>query len=100
MGGDNGAQGGLSGEEAAPPNVCYYPGVVWTSRLGHTYLVHPPPITEPLPDPITRTEPAPPLLVSFDADLAIWEDNPPERNTEPPAQPSLPPDLSDYLPPF
>jgi hypothetical protein len=30
---------------------------VWTSRLGHTYPVHPPPILEPLPEPAPAPEP-------------------------------------------
>jgi hypothetical protein len=70
----------------------------WTSRLGHTYLVHPPPITEPLPDPIPRAEQAPPLLVPLDDDLAIWEDDPPPHDTGPPPQPS--PEPKGDSPPF
>ncbi|MCA1675593.1 MAG: hypothetical protein LC799_26580, partial [Actinobacteria bacterium] len=36
---------------ALPGAVCHPPGVVWISRLGHTYQIHPEPIIEPLPDP-------------------------------------------------
>jgi hypothetical protein len=72
----------------------------WTSRLGHTYLVHPPPITEALPDPIPRTAQAPPLLAPLDDDLTIWQDGPPERDTGPPPQPLPSPDSNDDPPPF
>ena len=58
----------LSGVGTDHPNVCYYSGIVWTSRLGHTYLLRPSLIIEPLPDLIPRHGPAPPLVIRPDDD--------------------------------
>jgi hypothetical protein len=62
----------------------------WRSRLGHSYLLHPSPIIEPLPDPIPRDGPAPPLVVPPDQDWdasRIWDDTPPDADTQPPPAP-------------
>jgi Domain of unknown function (DUF222) len=62
----------------------------WRSRLGHTYLVRPSPIVEPLPDPIPRDRPAPPLVLPPDDDWdtsRLWDDTPPEADTKPPPEP-------------
>jgi hypothetical protein len=80
--------------------VSVEPTLVWRSRLGHTYLIHPPPIIEPLPNPITRAQPTPPLLVPLDNNLVIWQDDPPEHDTGPPPQPSPLSDPNDHPPPF
>ncbi len=73
----------------------------WRSRLGHIYQVHPSPIIEPLPDPIPREGPAPPLVNPLDHwDSEIWEDSPPEAGTGPPPEPSPPSDPDDDPPPF
>ena len=85
---------------AAPVHlVCLVPGVVWTSRLGHTYQVHPEPITEPLPDPIPRERDPYPLTIPEDHDWQddhILEDLPPE-----PPPPLAPPyDPGKDPPPF
>jgi hypothetical protein len=71
----------------------------WISRLGHAYAVDPPPIVEPLPNPIPRNGPAPPLLIPIDVDLGMWDDGPPERDTGSPLGPP-PPDPDDDPPPF
>ncbi len=71
----------------------------WTSPLGHTYHRRPPPILEPLPDPIPRDQPPYPLLIPAEADWEdseIWEQPPPEPEPEPPPEP----DSSDDIPPF
>jgi hypothetical protein len=72
------------------PNVCYHRRIVWRSRLGHIYLLRLSPIIEPLPDPIPRDKPAPPLVVPPDEDWdssRIWDDTPPEADTKPPPEP-------------
>jgi hypothetical protein len=58
-------------------------GVSWTSRLGHSYQRRPPPILEPLPDPLGRGRPPFPLLIPTDAgweDSEIWEKPPSNGN--------------------
>ncbi|MGH3692848.1 MAG: DUF222 domain-containing protein [Pseudonocardiaceae bacterium] len=75
----------------------------WWTRLGHTYLVDPPPIIEPLPDPIPRDGPALPLVNPLDHhwdDSGIWEDSPPGADPGPPPEPSPPPVPDDDPPPF
>jgi hypothetical protein len=72
----------------------------WISRLGHTYEVDPSPIIEPLPDPIPRDGPAPPLHIPLDDDLAIWDDSPPDGATGPPPGPPSLPAPEDTPPPF
>ncbi len=72
---------------------------MWTSRLGHTYQVHPEPITEPLPDPIPRDREPWPLITPEDND---WHDdyileNPPP---EPPPPLAPPYDPGKDPPPF
>lgn len=63
------------------------PGVFhWTSRLGHTYTVRPPPIIEPLPDPLPRDGPYYPIWIEPDdgwEDSTILEDAPPEPEPKP-----------------
>ncbi len=69
----------------------------WRSRLGHSYLLRPSPIIEPLPDPIPRDGPAPPLLVPPDDDgdtSCIWDDTPAEADTKPP--PGPPPEADPH----
>jgi hypothetical protein len=59
----------------------------WTSRLGHTYQVHPEPITEPLPDPIPRDCEPWPLITPEDHDWEhdqILEPTPPGPDPPPP----------------
>ncbi|MGH8575218.1 MAG: hypothetical protein ACREX8_22005 [Gammaproteobacteria bacterium] len=68
--------------------MCYYSGVVWISRLGHTYQHHPPTIIEPLPDSIPLNEGG--------EDTEIWDDLPPEADPEP----DPPPEPSTDIPPF
>jgi hypothetical protein len=90
---------GLSGEEAGPLNVCHYRGVVWTSRLGHTYHRQLPAIIEPLPDPIPRDQLPYPLTTPLDdgwEDTQIWEDPSPEPEPDPPPEPNP----HDDIPPF
>jgi hypothetical protein len=75
----------------------------WRSRLGHTYQVDPPPIIEPLPDPIPRDGPAPPLVSSLDHywdDSVIWDGSSPGGATRTPPGPSPPPVPDDDPPPF
>jgi hypothetical protein len=45
------------------PSVCHQNGVVWVSRLGHTYHRQPPAIIEPLPDLIPRDQPPYPFTL-------------------------------------
>ena len=81
--------------------VCLVPGVVWTSRLGHTYQVHPEPITEPLPDPIPRDCEPWPLITPEDHDWEhdqILEPTPP--GPDPPPPPAPPHDPDKDPPPF
>ncbi|MGH3534610.1 MAG: DUF222 domain-containing protein [Pseudonocardiaceae bacterium] len=64
----------------------------WTSRLGHSYQRRPPPILEPLPDPLDRGRPPFPLLIPTDAgweDSEIWAKPPPEPQPPPEAQPGV-----------
>lgn len=73
----------------------------WTSRLGHTYQVRPPPIIEPLLDPIARDRPPYPLMIAPDdgwEDTEIWEDPPPEPDPEPGPPPATDPRAD--IPPF
>jgi hypothetical protein len=81
----------------------------WTSRLGHLYPVRPPPIIEPLPNPMPGYRPAAPLLARPDDEWdesSIWDesriggDTPPEADTNP--SPKLPPTVTvrDDSPPF
>lgn len=72
----------------------------WISRSGHAYLVHPPPIIDPLPHPIVRSEPALPLVTPPDPELAIWEESPLEGDTGPPPGPSPPFGPHHEPPPF
>ncbi|MBA2472661.1 MAG: DUF222 domain-containing protein, partial [Pseudonocardiales bacterium] len=72
----------------------------WTSRLGHSYHRPPPPILEPLPDPLTPDRPPMPLLLPIDAhweSSEIWA-QPPEPKSEPP--PRSEPHFSEDIPPF
>ncbi|MGH3778210.1 MAG: DUF222 domain-containing protein [Pseudonocardiaceae bacterium] len=74
----------------------------WTSRLGHVYPVRPPPIIEPLPDPIPRNGPTPPLFVQPDGDWdesSIWDDTPLEVDTTPSPRPPPEPEACDETPP-
>ncbi len=83
--------------------MCYLPRLVWTSRLGHTYHVRPPPIIEPLPDPITGYGSGPPLLVPPDDDWdesIIWDDTSPKADTKPLPRPPPQPDPHEDPPPF
>jgi hypothetical protein len=60
--------------------MCYHPGIVWTSRLGHIYHRYPPPVIELLLDPIPRDQPQYPLMIPRDdgwEDTHIWDDPPP-----------------------
>jgi hypothetical protein len=71
----------------------------WTSRLGQSYHRPPPPILEPLPDPLPDRPPVP-LLLPIDADWEgsqIWAQSP-EPKSEPP--PRSEPHLSEDIPPF
>ncbi len=73
----------------------------WTSRLGHTYQVRPPPIIEPLPDPIPGYRP-PPLPARPDDEWdesSIWDDTPPEADTKPWPRPPPQPNPHDETPP-
>lgn len=73
----------------------------WTSRLGHRYQRRPPPIIEPLPDPIIGGRPLIPLQIPVDTEWAnseIGEQSPPEPEPDPPPPPVL--DPSDDIPPF
>lgn len=73
-------------------SVCHLTSLVWTSRLGRTYSVRPPPIIEPLPDPLPAERPSP-LLPSRSDDIGdapnIWDDTSgrgapaPDAGTEP-----------------
>ncbi|MGH3814319.1 MAG: DUF222 domain-containing protein [Pseudonocardiaceae bacterium] len=81
----------------------------WTSRLGHTYSVRPPPIIEPLPDPLPGTGPVPPLPARSDEDWqhsTIWDDSSgrdtsaPDARTEPSPRPPPVVDPHDDVPPF
>ena len=90
---------GLTGVGTDYPNVCYHPGLVWTSLLGHSYQRRSPPILEPLPDPLGRGRPPFPLLIPRDAgweDSEIWAKPPPEPQPPPQAQP----DVDQEPPPF
>jgi hypothetical protein len=62
--------------------------------------VHPPPIIDPLPNPIVRSEPALPLVTPPDHELASWEEDPLERDTGPPPGPSPPFGPHHDPPPF
>jgi hypothetical protein len=71
----------------------------WTSRLGHSYHRPPPPILEPLPDPLPPDRPPMGLLLPVDADWEsseIWTEPPPEPEPEPPPGP----EPRDHIPPF
>ncbi|MGH3904936.1 MAG: DUF222 domain-containing protein [Pseudonocardiaceae bacterium] len=71
----------------------------WTSRTGHTYHRHPPPIIEPIPDPIPHDQPPYPLIIPPDDDrehTEIWENPPPEPEPHPPPKP----DPRTDIPPF
>ena len=71
----------------------------WISRLGHSYHRSPPPILEPLPDPLRPDRPPIQLLIPVDADWEsseIWTEPPPEIEPEPP--PGA--DPRDDIPPF
>lgn len=66
---------------------------VWTSRLGHTYPVRPPPIIEPLPEPAPRG-PLPVVWVRPDRgweDSSIGPDPPEPPRPEPPPAPEIQP---------
>jgi Domain of unknown function (DUF222) len=80
------------------------PGVFrWTSRLGHVYHRRPPPILDPLPDPIPRDRPPYPLMIPLDdgwEDTEIWEDPPPQPEPDPEPDPPREPDRSAAVPPF
>jgi hypothetical protein len=94
---------GLSAVDTEHSNVCYYSGVVWTSRLGHIYHVRTPPIIEPLLDPIPGPGPEPPLFIQPDDDWgesSIWDDTPPETDTEPSPRPPPAIDPDNEPPPF
>jgi hypothetical protein len=83
--------------------MCHYPGVVWTSRLGHSYQLPTRPIIEPLPDPLPQREPAASPFVRPDGnwdESTIWDDAPPEANTTPSPRPPPEPDSDDDPPPF
>ncbi len=68
----------------------------WTSRLGHTYHVHPEPVTEPLPDPIPRNRDPFPLITPDEGD---WEHG--HVLEHPPPEPEPPPYHPDTgIPPF
>lgn len=70
-------------------------------RLGHTYEVRPPPIIEPLPDPIPGYNP-PPLPTWPDDDWndsSIWDGASPEADITPPRPPPKP-DAHDVPAPF
>ncbi len=71
----------------------------WTSRLGCSYTVRPPPIIEPLPEPLPGTESRYPIWIPPDED---WQDStvlePPPPEPEPP--PAPPPEADDDPPPF
>lgn len=80
--------------------VCHLTGVVWASRLGHTYHRPPPTIIDPLPDPMPRDRSPYPLVIPLDED---WEDaeilerRPPEpEEPDPPPEPDLPADIPPY----
>ncbi|MEZ0075573.1 hypothetical protein ABH927_004943, partial [Planotetraspora sp. GP83] len=63
--------------------------LTWISRTGHHYPVTPPPITEPLPEPITPTIPQIPETTSED-DLPLpstWEYGPAWLEETQPQQP-------------
>ncbi|MGH3798694.1 MAG: DUF222 domain-containing protein [Pseudonocardiaceae bacterium] len=71
----------------------------WISRLGHSYHRRPPPILEPLPDPISRDRPPYPLRIPLDdgwEDTEIWEDPPPAPEPDLPPEP----DPGADIPPF
>lgn len=89
---------GLS-DVGTDPNVCYYPEVVWISRLGHSYHRPSPPIFEPLLDPLRCDQPLMPLLIPVDSD---WEESEIWDASEPRPEPRPPPkrDSSDDIPPF
>ena len=75
----------------------------WRSRLGHSYLISPAPIIEPLPDPIPRDGPAPPLVVPPDEGWetsCIWEARLAEADTKPPPGPPPEPDSHHDAAPF
>lgn len=80
------------------------PGVfVWTSRLGHSYTVRPPPIIGPLPDPLPRDGPYYPIWVRPDEgweDSTILEDAQPEPDPAPDPEPVPVHDIDDDPPPF
>jgi len=86
---------------AAPVHlVCLVPGVVWTSRLGHTYQIYPEPIIELLPDPLPRDREPWPLITPGDED---WEDDQILDDSQPgpdPPRPAPPHDPDKDPPPF
>ncbi|MGH3906919.1 MAG: HNH endonuclease signature motif containing protein [Pseudonocardiaceae bacterium] len=76
----------------------------WTSRLGHSYPLRPPPIIEPLPDPLPPHGPAPPMPAPSEDDRwhesGIWDNAPPQAATKPAPRPPPEPDSQDDPPPF
>jgi Domain of unknown function (DUF222) len=80
----------------------------WRSRLGHSYLIRSAPIIEPLPDPIPRDGPAPPLVVPPDEgwetsciwEECSWQDPPAEADTKPPPGPPPEPGSHHDAAPF
>ena len=78
--------------------MCHFSRLAWTSLLGHSYYRRPPPILEPLPDPLTPDRPPVPLLIPADTDWEgsqIWAQLP-----EPEPQPLSEPGCRDDIPPL
>jgi hypothetical protein len=71
---------------------------LWISPLGHTYPVRPPPVIQPLPDPIPRTDSPPTTRPPSDVDWqrSVILEPPPAK---PPPKPP-PEDIADDPPPF
>lgn len=88
-------EGGWRLQQPEPGLFC------WTSRLGHSYTVRPPPIIEPLPDPLPSTEPGYPIWIPPDHDWqnsTVLQPPPPEPELPPSPPPAADPD--DDPPPF
>lgn len=70
------------------PNVCYYPGVVWTSPLRETYHTTPPPIINDLPQPCPRPhQPGPWPPARSNDDRPILQRSPSQPDPPLPDQP-------------